>query len=148
MTAASPADRLVIVENERCAIAASCAEILSEDELLRAFPEFSPLAQAAVKALSEGHYQPAQALAVNIIESFVREWVDRRYKQVKQHALDADPANADPDAPFNPMRMMHCRCSTFTPIGSLTVVRRHRLGCRDMSLSTKPQRRTTQSSTQ
>jgi hypothetical protein len=75
MQAASAADRLAIVGAERDAIADACLKILEEGSLTTAFPEFSPLAQAAVKALIEGHFQAAQALAVNVIESFVREWV-------------------------------------------------------------------------
>ena len=63
------------------------------------------MVQAAVKALIEGHFQAAQALAVNVIESFVREWVAEKYRTVKQYAQDADPATADPDAPFSAQRL-------------------------------------------
>jgi hypothetical protein len=86
--AASAADRLAIVGAERDAIAGACLKILEEGPLTTAFPEFSPLAQATVKALIEGHFQAAQALAVNVIESFVREWVAERYRTVKQYAQD------------------------------------------------------------
>jgi hypothetical protein len=105
MEAASAADRLAIVGAERDAIADACLKILEEGSLTTAFPEFSPLAQAAVKALIEGHFQAAQALAVNVIESFVREWVAEKYRTVKQYAQDADPAMADPDAPFSAQRL-------------------------------------------
>ena len=101
MNAASAADRLLIIESERDAIADACLVILQEGPLVSAFPEFSPLARATVKAIKDGHFQAAQALAVNVIESFVREWVAEKYKTVKQYALDADPALADPNAPFN-----------------------------------------------
>jgi hypothetical protein len=105
MEAASAADRLAIVGAERDTIADACLKILEEGSLTTAFPEFSPLAQAAVKALIEGHFQAAQALAVNIIESFVREWVAEKYRTVKQYTQDADPAMADPDAPFSVQRL-------------------------------------------
>ena len=50
MQAASAADRLAIVGAERDAIADACLKFLEEALLTTVFPEFSPLAQAALKA--------------------------------------------------------------------------------------------------
>jgi hypothetical protein len=92
LAAPTPADRRQVLVDETSAITA-------------AFPEYTPLAQAAVNALVEGHHQGAQALAVNVTESFVREWIAEKYHRVKRHVLEADPAKADPNDPWIPSRL-------------------------------------------
>ena len=56
-------------------------------------------------ALTEGHQHGAQALAVNVTESFVREWIAEKCHKVKRHVLDADPVKADPNEPWIPSRL-------------------------------------------
>jgi hypothetical protein len=105
LAAQSPADRRQVLVDETPAITEACRVIVTDAKITAAFPEYTPLAQAAVRALAEGHYQGAQALAVNVAESFVREWIAEKYHKVKKHVLEADPAKADPNEPWIPSRL-------------------------------------------
>lgn len=105
LAAPSPADRRQVLVDETAAITDACRVIVVAPKVTGAFPEYSPLAQAAVHALAEGHHQGAQALAVNVTESFVRQWIAEKYHKVKNHVLEADPAKADPDEPWIPRRL-------------------------------------------
>jgi len=44
-------------------------------------------------------------LAVNVTESFVREWIAEKYHKVKKHVLEADPAKAKANEPWIPSRL-------------------------------------------
>lgn len=105
LTAPSPADRRQVLVDETAAITDACRAIVTAPKITVAFPEYTPLAQAAVQALTDGHHQGAQALSVNVTESFVREWIAEKYHTVKKHVLEADPAKADPNEPWIPSRL-------------------------------------------
>lgn len=105
LAAPAPADRRAVLDSEASAITEACRALVIDPVIIAAFPEYTPLAQAAVTALAEGHHQGAQALAVNVTESFVREWIAEKYHKVKKHVLAADPVKADPNAPWIPSRL-------------------------------------------
>ena len=45
------------------------------------------------------------SVAVNVTESFVREWIAEKYHKVKKHVLEADPAKAKANEPWIPSRL-------------------------------------------
>lgn len=105
LAAPSPADRQQVLADEAATISETCSAIVAATKVTTAFPEYTPLTQAAVRAFIDGHHQAAQALAVNVTESFVRQWIAEKYGSVKQHVREADPANADPNEPWIPSRL-------------------------------------------
>jgi len=105
LAAPTPADRRQMLLDETSAITDACRVIVTAPNITAAFPEYTPLAQAAVYALVEGHHQGAQALAVNVTESFVREWIAEKYHKIKRHVLEADPAKAKANEPWIPSRL-------------------------------------------
>jgi hypothetical protein len=105
LAAPTPEDRRTVLATDTAAITDACSAIVADPKITAAFPEYTLLAQAAVRALTDGHHQGAQALAVNVAESFVREWIAEKYHKVKKHVLEADPAKADPDEPWIPSRL-------------------------------------------
>ena len=105
LAAPSAAGRRQVLADETSAITNACQVIVTAAKVTAAFPEYTPLAQAAVRAFADGHHQAAQSLAVNVTESFVREWVAETYRKVKEHVLESDPAQADPNEPWIPSRL-------------------------------------------
>lgn len=105
LAAPTPADRRAVLVSETPVITEACRSLVTDPVITAAFPEYTPLAQAAVAALADGHHESAQALAVNVTESFVREWIAEKYHKVKKHVLAADPAKADPNESWVPARL-------------------------------------------
>lgn len=76
-------ERLRALREHQAEVVEDCAVVLAEVTHPRLAKQV-PLARAAVDALREGHPEAAQALAVTVADSTIREFLDKKYGKVKE----------------------------------------------------------------
>jgi hypothetical protein len=69
-------DRCAVLVQERSSILDDCSAVLSNlDDRVDVNDQVLPLAQAALRALKEGHTESGQALALNVTEGFLARFI-------------------------------------------------------------------------
>jgi hypothetical protein len=103
VTLDSREDRLALIEAQWLAVTQHCAEVLHRD-IHGSFASILPLADAAAKALLDGHPEAAQALSVVVCDTLIKDWFLGTYASVKNEVRRQDPGKEPDDATFDVFR--------------------------------------------